>query len=142
MIKENPLQEFLGLEKRIINTKWVEYRDLPMYLDLVDVGLVLVQPLRRLMGITPTKLFEYMACGKPVIGSNLPGLEKIVSETNCGMLVEHDDSKMLAEHIRTLHAAPDLCEKLGTRGYNAVRDKYNWELEAKKLVEFYKKTLE
>lgn len=127
------------LEDRIINTKWVEYRQLPMYLDLMDVGLVLVQPLRRLLGITPTKLFEYMACGKPVIGSNLPGIEKIITKTNCGMLVEHDNSENLAEAIRNLHASKDLCEKLGTAGYNAVRDKYNWEMEADKLRQYYRK---
>jgi glycosyltransferase involved in cell wall biosynthesis len=127
------------LEDRIINTKWVEYRELPQYLDLMDVGLVLVQPLRRLQGITPTKLFEYMACGKPVIGSKLPGLERIVLGSKCGMLVEHDNSRMLADNIRSLHGSSDLCEKLGTRGYNAVRDKYNWEMEAKKLIQFYNK---
>lgn len=128
-----------ALKDRVVVTGWVEYRNMPSYLELMDVGLVLVQPLRRLMGITPTKLFEYMACGKPVIGSNLPGIEKIITETHAGLLIEHDDSGSLAEAVRKLHDSAELCRKMGNDGYNAVRDKYNWEMEGKKLVEFYKK---
>jgi glycosyltransferase involved in cell wall biosynthesis len=133
--------EEYNLKEKVLLEGWVEYRKLPAYIDLIDVGLVLIQPLTWLRDITPTKLFDFMACGKPVIASELPGIAKLINETKCGILVEPENIDRLAETIKTLHDSPELCKKLGSDGYNAVRDKYNWEREGEKLLAFYNKHL-
>ena len=128
-----------GLGKQVIIEGWVEYNKLPAYLDLIDAGLALQQPVPRIKDIPPTKLFDYMACGKPVVANNIPGIAQIVDREHCGILVEPNDSKMFVESVMKLKNSPELCEKLGSAGYNAVRERYNWGLEAEKLVAFYKK---
>jgi len=130
-----------NLKDRIIFKPWVDYKKLPAYLYLINAGLVIFEPLSWLKDVVPTKIYDYMACGKPVIASKLPGIEKMVSSATCGILVEPGDTAGLAEAVRNLAGSPELADKLGKNGYDAARSKYNWDIEAVKLVGFYKDNL-
>jgi glycosyltransferase involved in cell wall biosynthesis len=129
------------LEDQVTIEKWVDYQKLPGYLKLMDVGLALQQPIKRLLNIPPTKLFDYMASSKPVIATNLPGLAKLVNKHKCGILVEPNNKTNLVDAIKELHGSPELCRKLGRSGRKAVAEKYNWTAEGEKLVEFYTEQL-
>ena len=87
----------------------------------------------------PTKLFEYMSSGIPVIASNFPKWEKIVNENQCGICVDPHNIDSIAKAINFLFKNKDKLEIMGKNGQKAIKDKFNWENESKKLIEIYEK---
>lgn len=85
-----------------------------------------------------TKTLEYMACGKPVVASDLSLTADIVCETKCGILVDPCDAKAHASAILYLLGHPEEAQEMGRNGQRAVLEKYNWENESKKLLEIYR----
>ena len=88
-----------------------------------------------------TKFFEYMKFGIPIIASNFPLWKKLIEGNNCGICVDPYDLKEIKEAINYLINNPDKRKIMGVNGNRAVRTKYNWEIEIKKLVNLYKKIL-
>lgn len=89
-----------------------------------------------------TKLFEIMAASIPVICTDYRLWKQIIEENNCGICVDPDDVSEIAKAIEYLEAHPEEAAQMGANGRRAVREKYNWQNEAKKLALFYEKVLE
>jgi len=80
------------------------------------------------------KLFEAMMFGVPLI-TNIA--QEIVNETDCGIIVDYDNSEQVQEAIIKLRDDPELRKKLGANGRKAFLEKYNWNLMEKKLYMVY-----
>jgi glycosyltransferase involved in cell wall biosynthesis len=89
----------------------------------------------------PTKLFEYMATGLPVIASNFPHWKEILEDNHCGLVVDPLNPKEIARAIEYLLDHPEEASRMGENGRQAVKDKYNWEEEGKKLLDLYERLL-
>jgi glycosyltransferase involved in cell wall biosynthesis len=105
------------------------------------IGLATVLPLPNYIESYPTKLFEYMAVGLPVIASNFPLYKDIVETTGCGICVDPEDPEQIANAITTLLDNPRLATDMGKRGQNAALHRFRWEMEANKLRAFYSRVL-
>ena len=83
----------------------------------------------------PHKLFQYMYANKPIIASNCKPLERIVSETNSGVIFKAGSAADLAEKLLALY------EKRVTipPARRWVEEKYNWDVDAGRLVSLYRK---
>lgn len=110
-------------------------------LSEADVGLVLFEPERNYLLCYPTKMFEYMAAGIPVIASDFPLWRSIVEEAECGMLVNPSDPAAVAAALEWLRAHPDEARAMGSRGREAVLSRMNWGAEADKLLAFYSRIM-
>jgi len=102
-----------------------------------DIGLALEQPynLSRRFSVT-NKLFFYMLAGLAVIATDVPGQRSILDHApNTGLLYEPGDYNKLAEHINGLLLDPGKLELLKRSALKAAKERWNWELESKKLVE-------
>jgi glycosyltransferase involved in cell wall biosynthesis len=89
----------------------------------------------------PTKLFEYMASGLPIVASNFPLWKQIVDDIGCGLTVDPLNPIQIAEALEYLIEHPDEANKMGNNGRKAVLEKYNWESESKKLLTVYESLL-
>lgn len=90
----------------------------------------------------PNKIFDYMAHSLPVIVSSAKPLKRIVEETDCGYVYEACNSKSLAECIEyVLNNKQELILK-AQNGYNAVKNKYNWENDSKVMLKKFNEILE
>jgi glycosyltransferase involved in cell wall biosynthesis len=71
MIEEN------GLNGIVVLTGFINYSELPKYINLADVCINPFATNKITDIIFPSKLYQYMACEKPVIATRLPGLVDI-----------------------------------------------------------------
>jgi len=85
----------------------------------------------------PNKMFEYMSAGIPVLGSNFNLWKEIIVNNDCGICVDPESPKEIAEGISRLVQDSNLSRKMGENGRKAVMEKYNWEKEAEKLLTLY-----
>ncbi|MBZ0253555.1 MAG: glycosyltransferase, partial [Candidatus Methylomirabilis sp.] len=116
-------------------------REVAAALAEARAGLTLFLPLPNHVAAQPNKLFEYMAAGLPLIASDFPLWRAIVAGANCGLLVEPLDPRAIAAAIEQILEHPDDADKMGRRGREAVYARYNWNVEAEKLLRFYEACL-
>ncbi len=137
---EQDIKQLPGRE-RVDFLGWLSRKQVYDLLGQTRIGLVLFHPVPNHIEAQPSKLFEYMSAGIPVITSDFPLWREIVEGTGCGLLVDPLDPRAIAETIQWLLEHSDEAVKMGKNGQKAVQEKYNWDIEAKKLVDFYYKIM-
>lgn len=131
-----------GLGEHLVLLDWIDHARVKDYLASADVawlpGLTGPQYQRRSIS---TKQLECMAAGLPIVAGDHPHLRSFIEEAECGLLVEATDPAAHAEAILWLYHHPIERQEMGARGRQLVQARYNWEIEAKKLLEFYEQIL-
>ncbi len=74
---------------------------------------------------SPTKLFEYMASGKPIVASDLDQIGDVLRD-GAGLLVRPGDAADLAQGLRVVVDDPDLRSRLGTVARTRAVERYTW----------------
>ena len=136
--KLESLTNELNMGYNIIFTGGVPYEKVPQYVNISDVCIVPKRKMRT--GYSPLKLYEYMACGKPVIATNIAGFE-ILEQYNAGILVNPENSEELSNAIVKLLKNKQLREQMGANGRKLVVREYSWESTAKKTVDVFRNLL-
>jgi glycosyltransferase involved in cell wall biosynthesis len=127
----------LGIDSQVHFLGKVSHQDLPQVYAAADI-VVLPSQLQESFGLV---LIEAMACGKPVIASNLPGVRSVVNDGEDGLLVRTEDVDDLVEKMQMLLGdAYRRCE-MGTRGRKKVEEKYAWSKSIPLLVQVYEEVL-
>lgn len=85
----------------------------------------------------PTKVYEYMGSGRPLIISDTAPARLLAEENDCAVCVDPEDEEQTAQAIRALLRDPGRTAAMGKNGWQAVRDRYNWHSEEKKLLALY-----
>jgi glycosyltransferase involved in cell wall biosynthesis len=88
----------------------------------------------------PTKLFEYMAYGLPVVCSDLPSTRPFVLP-DVGLLAGADDPAGHAAALLRLLSDPATAEALGAAGQRRVADEWNWSMMEPRLLGLYEAVL-
>ncbi|MFO0707238.1 MAG: glycosyltransferase family 4 protein [Nitrospira sp.] len=123
----------LGLAPFVIWTGRVPYEQVPLFIGAMDVC---VAPFRGGRGETsPVKLFDYLACGKPVVASAIPSVTNLFSPATGVVFVEPDRDEALADVLGGLLADPDHGFRLGQVGRAAVEQRFGWDGIAAQLRE-------
>lgn len=100
-------------------------------------GLALFPPSEHYRKKELTKFFEYMAVGLPMIVSDFTPWRRFVEEHGVGISVDATDVGAVMNAIRWLQAHPAEGKAMGERGQQLIREELNWQLEGRKLIEFY-----
>ena len=120
---------------------WVNRGVVAKLLGNVRGGLVVLHPTKRYPDAYPVKMFEYMAAGLPVIASDFALWREIVEGAGCGLLVDPQNPDEIAGAMQWILDNPQKAEVMGSRGRQAVMEKYNWERESEKLILLYEQLL-
>ena len=132
------LREYGLVDRVTVQTARVDYERLADAMSGCHVGLIPGQvSAQNLTPFIPTKLFEYMACGIPVVASALPSIRDFYRSGDWGELVPPDDARAHAAAIANLLDRPGLARAKGERGRQLVEQQYNWDREAEKLLIMY-----
>jgi glycosyltransferase involved in cell wall biosynthesis len=103
------------------------YEEIPFLINIADICVApFINERNRKTGVSPLKIYEYMACGKPVVSSRIEGLEFIEKEY-AGQLVEPDDAVSLAKALQDLLANTNTRIEMGRRGLKIAREKFSWD---------------
>jgi glycosyltransferase involved in cell wall biosynthesis len=81
-------------------------------------------------------IVEAMACGKPVIATNLPSLKEIIAEGKNGLLFSKNNARDLAYKIRYLINNPSIAGKIAKTAQSDV-SKYSIETTVQRLFQAY-----
>jgi len=128
--------------------KHVEYagflsrREIKEVYQRASAGLVVLHPGPNRTRTQPIKLFEYMAAGIPVIASDFPVWRKYIAEARCGICVNPQDIRAIADAIMFMVKNPAEALEMGMNGRRAIEKSYNWNAESGKLISFYGKLTE
>jgi glycosyltransferase involved in cell wall biosynthesis len=123
----------LGIGQRVTFTGSVTDEDLPSYYAASDaVSLASFPP--ESFGVV---LLEAMACGRPVIAHDIPGVRTVVSHENDGFLVTPNRPAELADRILTLLGDQDQNRMMGENGRQKVEQCYAWSKVVEQLEEVY-----
>lgn len=90
----------------------------------------------------PLSLLEAMACGKPVVGSNVPGISDILTHRHNGLLIQPKNPEALANAILTLLNNKYLRKKLGQNARQLIIEKYSLNIITKKMEKIYYEAIE
>ena len=120
---------------------WVSREGVAKLLADGRAGLVVLKPVPHEMLTLPIKLFEYMAAGMPVISSDFPIWREIVDSAQCGLLVDPTSTDEIVAAMQWMLDNPQQAQAMGERGRKAVVERFNWNIEARTLVEFYRQRL-
>ncbi|MDT8325525.1 MAG: glycosyltransferase [Bacteroidota bacterium] len=118
-----------GVEDRVHVHPAVPSDELLSWTAGADVGLCMIENLGRSYYLSlPNKLFEYMAAGLPVVGSDFPEIGRVLRASGAGIPVPADNPDALAESLRQLLADSARLEELRQRSVDA-RTAYQWQSE-------------
>ena len=126
----NTLREMTNrynLTERVIFTGKVKHDKVVMYINGFDVCVAPFRSERNSqIGLSPLKLYEYLACAKPVITSRIEGGAQLIEQGNCGYLVEPNSVDELAETIIKCYNDRKNLTNIGLNGRQLVEKKYSW----------------
>lgn len=106
-------------------------------LQEVGAGLVTLHPIPKYLTALPVKMFEYMAAEVPVISSDFPYWKEIVKDADCGICVDPRNPSEIQKAVLYLSEHPEEAKRMGENGRKKVFEKYNWDIEKKKLIALY-----
>lgn len=127
------LAKSCGVEENVRFLGRIPFSQVPSYIVASDMGIIPQYASEHGNYTVPHKLFQYMVLGKPVIVSDCYPLKRIVSEYDCGLVFNSNDSVSLGECF----AKPVDSDRLGINALRAVREKYNWEEDEQRLFTLY-----
>jgi len=132
-----------GIENRGLNGQVelsgrIPHSQVPAWIRSGRIGLVTLPPIAKFMKNIPSKIFEYWACGLPVIASDLPPIRQFLSHRENGLLFDSSSSIDLARNIRWLMERPDQGKEMGLRGSHQVYTSWNNDRQNDTLISFYK----
>lgn len=100
-------------------------------------GLALFPPGPHYMRKEPTKLFEYMAFGIPVLASDFPAWRDLVKSSGSGLVAPPANAEALNDAISFLIKNPEEAGQMGEWGKISVQNSYNWERESERICGLY-----
>jgi glycosyltransferase involved in cell wall biosynthesis len=84
--------------------------------------------------ISPMKVFEYMAYGKPMIVSNLPAIAEVLEDGRNSLLCEPGDVEVWAARIQQLADDPAERLALGQRALADLQENHTWAARAQRIL--------
>lgn len=109
--------------------------DLPHLLSRSDVCVTTLLPDAYLDKIIPAKIFEYMACERPVVAAVSGEASRILSESGAGIVVEPGNGKALSAAILELYADAPRRQQMGKLGRRFVEKHYSRNRIAERIEE-------
>ncbi len=126
--------EALARSRRVhvVTTGTVPHTELPDYLGVMDVGLVVAAP-GQTFHYSPLKLAEYLAAGVPVVAPRVAQIAARVTDGEEALLVPAGDAEALTGALIRLRDDPALRRRLSTKAQSVATD-WSWDRQVERIL--------
>lgn len=121
-----------GLHQQVIITGFQPYQTMPQYINLATICINPFLITEATRDIFPTKIVQYLACGKAVIATPLPGMVAVIPDEHQGIIYADSPGDMAAKVISLLKSSKDR-QQLGQAGLNYVKQSHSYDKIAHQL---------
>lgn len=128
----------LSITDKVEFTGKVPHEEVVKYHNLIDIFVSLSTLDSESFGVS---LVEAMACGKPVIASDVAGFKEVIRNDDCGILVPKNTFKEAAEAMSFYIENPDKAVQKGMRARQRVLLLYNWDKNVELMLKVYRELL-
>lgn len=125
------MAEELEVADHVKFTGDVHYSQVPVHISKMDVCLLSFDSSVVSHSALPLKLFEYMACERPVVSSSLDSVKDAVGNR----VLYADTVDDMKKSVKTLQEDEDLRTKLGSQGRIFVKENYSWNTISSRFEE-------
>lgn len=116
---------------------YVPHREVPGWYAKGDIAVMPYQAdLGHANSISPIKVFEAMAAGRPIVVSDLPAIRELIKHEQNGLLVPPDDLDAWVAAVERLRHEPELALGLARAGRETV-GQFSWERRARGIADAY-----
>ncbi|MFC1872232.1 glycosyltransferase family 4 protein, partial [Chloroflexota bacterium] len=122
----------LGLRERVIITGFQPYETMPQYINLATLCINTFLTTGATRDIFPGKIVQYLACGKAVIATYLPGMIAVISGEEQGVVYVSNADEMEMNVVSLLRSTEPR-QKLERNGLNYVLQVHSYEIIARQL---------
>lgn len=130
------------LAEQINKTGWIMHNEVVAVLAQAKIGIVPLLDMPKFRRNIACKAFEYMACGIPVISSDLPPEHLFIKEPVNGLFFPPGDVEAMADRIVELLDDLPRAQKMGEAGRDDIERQWNCERYQRELVDFYARILQ
>ncbi|MEA1927561.1 MAG: glycosyltransferase family 4 protein, partial [Candidatus Auribacterota bacterium] len=126
-----------GISHRVVMIDLIKHRQLPSYLNCMDVLVLPSITLPHLKEQFGRVLIEAMSCEVPVIGSSSGEIPNVIGDA--GLVFPEGDHEALKKRITEIIDNPVRAKEFARRGRERAKEKYSWSVIARKQIEVYNK---
>jgi glycosyltransferase involved in cell wall biosynthesis len=123
-----------GLADNAVFTGSLPHEEIAPLIRRFDVALAPYPRPHHDFYFSPLKLFEYMACGVPVVAAGLGQIEDVVRDGETGLLYSPDEPDALVEACGRLLTDPDLRLRIGSAAAKEIHNYYTWDHNAERVT--------
>jgi len=120
----------MGLEDVVLFTGPQDYRLVPFYISSFDVCVApgTGDDYNSFHLRSPLKIFEYLACGKPVVSGDLRNINSLIEDNDVGEIIFGIDPVKLARSIeKHVNLSEAEKERLAQRAVKLIREMFSWQ---------------
>ncbi len=109
----------------------------------VDICVAPLMPTERntVQGCSPLKLFEYMACARPIVAADLPVTREILCHEETALLYKPNKTSHLVAPLLRLAGDAELRARLGDTARREVTQRFTWARAGEELLRVYREKL-
>jgi glycosyltransferase involved in cell wall biosynthesis len=122
-----------GVSHSFIFVGKVPHQEVPKFINACDLCVSLKRRKFK-SGFSPIKLYEYLACERPVIASDAAGFD-VLETYKCGFGIDPAEPEQVARAIITLLQNDSLRKEMGKNGRKFVVTANSWMSVAKRVSE-------
>jgi glycosyltransferase involved in cell wall biosynthesis len=121
-----------GLKDRVFCTGFVSHEEVPAYINAMDIVVAPYPPL-EFFYYSPVKIYEYMACGKPVVTTRIGQIAELIETGKTGILCDPGDTKALIEAVQQLIRNREVRSAIGRNAAGVIARNHTWKHKARQL---------
>lgn len=127
----------MGIGENVSFAGYIPDEDLIRYYCGTSVFVLpSTDPTREGFGLV---LLEAMACGRPVIATDIAGMADDIRESGSGIIIPRNDPEALARAITFFMEHPDGREAMGKAARNLIEQRYDWKVVTSRIETIYEK---
>ena len=126
----------MGVAKHFLFPGAVSQEEVAICINAMDVCVApFTRSRNERIGLSPLKIYDYMACGKPVVASDIKGVGDLLKENEIGIAVTPEDPNALARGVLLALTDEELANRCLEKSPAIIGENFTWKITARKVAE-------